>query len=75
MRMHDVDVCYGDELHPTRSSALLRVAGQEVDVQYNSRTVHALRAQSSRRASAARIAWHTLPPKAQGRLPPGKPKP
>jgi len=70
-----LDVCYGGELHPTRSSALLRVAGQETDVQYHSRTVHALRAQSSRRASAARIAWHTLAPKVQAKLPPGRPKP
>ena len=38
-----------------------------------SRTVDALRAQHRQRASAARIAWHTLTRKGLAKLPPAKP--
>jgi len=66
---------YGGELHRTRSSALLRVAGFKANVHNYSRTAVALRTQHSRRASAARIAWHTLTRKGLAKLPPAKPQP
>jgi len=34
-----------------------------------------IRAQAQRRASAARISWHTLTRKGLAKLPPAKPKP
>jgi hypothetical protein len=49
--------------------------GSEANMLKQSRTVDALRAQHRQRASAARIAWHTLTRKGLAKLPPAKPQP
>ena len=49
--------------------------GSEANMLKQSRTVDALRAQYRQRASAARIAWHTLTRKGLAKLPPAKPQP
>ena len=49
--------------------------GSRTNMHNQSRTVDALRAQYRRRASAARIAWHTLVRKGQAKLLPEKPQP